>query len=73
MSWKVLYEEGFSSKDGRWERLFILEGPTSPAKFYVGPGQDYPIIPRFNGTEFYHRTEDAAMDAFIEMKDQLTK
>ena len=73
MSWKVLYEEGFASKDGRWEQLFLLEGPTYPARFYVGPGQNYPIVPRLNGTEFYHRTEDDAMNAFIEMKDLLTK
>ena len=70
--WRLLIEESFYSADGHHERLAVLEGPTYPARYYVGPyfaGNS--LSPRFNSTEFYHRTEDAALLALIEMVESL--
>src|SRR4029077_7552242 len=78
-AWKSLLKERFTTKDGRIEELHILQGPTYPCEFYAGPiferyrlgGSGMAREPRFNGTSFYHRTQDEALDAIIRMRAKL--
>ena len=71
--WEQIHIESFYSKDGRYERLFILKGPTYPCCFYVGPGRGTHIgvVPMFNETNFYHRDEESALTALVEMVEEL--
>ena len=78
--WKSLLKERFTTKDGRIEELHILQGSTYPCEFYVGPilaryrldgrgGME--LLPRFNGTRYYHRTQDEALNEIIRMRTEL--
>lgn len=77
--WESLIRERFQTKDGRMEELHVLQGPTFPCAFYAGPvdalyhlgGRGMVYTPRFNGTSFYHRTQDEALDAVIRMRTEL--
>lgn len=74
--WKVQLKERFVSLDGSTEELFVLKGPTYPCEFYAGPiisNMLGAVTPRFNATSFYHRTEDEALTALIEMRERSTK
>lgn len=76
MSWKSLLKEVFTARDGRREELHILQGPTYPCQFYVGPIHrthyfDSDPIPLYNDTSFYHRTEDEALAEILRMKTQI--
>jgi hypothetical protein len=72
--WKSIYKERFTTPDGHAEELHILQGPTEPGMYYVGPAWEnfgMSWSPKFNNAQFYYCTQDAALSAFIEMKDSL--
>jgi len=74
VSWQLQLKEQFVSTDGCIEELCILKGPTYPCEFYAGPiisNSIWGVRPRFNATAFYHRTEDEALNALIEMRADL--
>ena len=74
MTWVVQLMERFVSRDGLVEELHILKGPTYPCEYYAGPiltNTIGAVMPRWNGTGFYHRTEDEALAALIEMQAHL--
>lgn len=74
--WKSLLKEKFMTQNGQVEQLHILQGPTYPCEFYAGPiferfrpdGPGMEYQPRFNGTHFYRRTQDEALDEIIRMR-----
>lgn len=71
--WKSLLSERFRNNNGCMEELHILQESTYPGAFYVGPvysryridGPGMAYTPRFNGTSYYHRTQDEAINALI--------
>lgn len=65
--WKSLLKTTVTTKDGRVEDLHILQGPTYPCMFYAGPIFDTECTPRFNGTPYYHRTQEEALNAILRM------